>query len=78
LFSGDENKLQLLDLGAMESLIRLINHEEKTVKRYACMAFGVMAGHCKYNKATILKCILFLTLLIYFARYQVDDYAMYI
>ncbi|CAK8674644.1 armadillo repeat-containing protein 3-like isoform X2 [Clavelina lepadiformis] len=41
----DDNKSILLELGVMEQLIKLINHEEKTVKRYACMAFGVMAGH---------------------------------
>nr|XP_018668997.1 armadillo repeat-containing protein 3 isoform X4 [Ciona intestinalis] len=46
----EENKLMLLELGAMESLIRLINHEEKMVKRYACMAFGVMAGHADVRR----------------------------
>uniref|UniRef100_H2YZ60 ARMC5-like ARM-repeats domain-containing protein n=1 Tax=Ciona savignyi TaxID=51511 RepID=H2YZ60_CIOSA len=46
----DENKLMLLELGAMESLTRLINHEERMVKRYACMAFGVMAGHADVRR----------------------------
>lgn len=44
---GDDNKSQLLELGAVEALTRLINHEDKLVKRYACMAFGVMAAHSK-------------------------------
>lgn len=42
---GDENKLQLLEMGAMEAIANLITHEDKIVKRYAVMAYGVSAGN---------------------------------
>lgn len=43
--SGDENKATLLHLGVLEGLVPLIGHEDKYVKRYACMAFGIMSSH---------------------------------
>ena len=48
LFSGDENRRTLLDLGAVDSLLRLIQHEDRVVHRNACMALGSMAGHSMY------------------------------
>uniref|UniRef100_A0AAR2KFX2 Armadillo repeat containing 3 n=1 Tax=Pygocentrus nattereri TaxID=42514 RepID=A0AAR2KFX2_PYGNA len=42
---GDENRSSLLGLGAMEPLTRLISHEDKTVRRNAFMAVGVMASN---------------------------------
>ncbi|XP_077124472.1 armadillo repeat-containing protein 3 isoform X2 [Ranitomeya variabilis] len=42
---GDENKLTLLGLGAMESLSKLISHEDKIVRRNATMVCGIMAAH---------------------------------
>ncbi|XP_072269511.1 armadillo repeat-containing protein 3-like [Pyxicephalus adspersus] len=42
---GDENKLTLLGLGAVESLSKLISHEDKTVRRNAVMVCGIMAAH---------------------------------
>lgn len=41
----DENKLMLLELGAIDPIINLINHEDRVVRRYAVMSFGVLAGH---------------------------------
>uniref|UniRef100_W5LNM7 Armadillo repeat containing 3 n=1 Tax=Astyanax mexicanus TaxID=7994 RepID=W5LNM7_ASTMX len=42
---GDENRNSLLALGAVEPLTRLISHEDKTVRRNAFMAVGVMASN---------------------------------
>ncbi|KTF89578.1 hypothetical protein cypCar_00007862 [Cyprinus carpio] len=42
---GDENKTSLMCLGAVEPLSRLISHEDKTVRRNAVMALGVMASN---------------------------------
>ncbi|XP_066534229.1 armadillo repeat-containing protein 3 isoform X2 [Hoplias malabaricus] len=42
---GDENRSTLLGLGAMEPLTRLISHQDKTVRRNALMALGVMASN---------------------------------
>ncbi|KAM4028842.1 armadillo repeat-containing protein 3 isoform 2-T2 [Anomaloglossus baeobatrachus] len=42
---GDENKITLLGLGAVESLSRLISHEDKIVRRNATMVCGIMAAH---------------------------------
>ncbi|CAJ0925756.1 unnamed protein product, partial [Ranitomeya imitator] len=42
---GDENKITLLGLGAMESLSKLISHEDKIVRRNATMVCGIMAAH---------------------------------
>ncbi|XP_053571673.1 armadillo repeat-containing protein 3 [Bombina bombina] len=47
---GDENKLTLLGLGAVESLSKLISHEDKTVRRNATMVCGIMAGHNDVRK----------------------------
>ncbi|XP_029444566.1 armadillo repeat-containing protein 3 isoform X2 [Rhinatrema bivittatum] len=42
---GDENKVFLLGLGAVEPLTKLISHEDRLVRRNACVACGVMALH---------------------------------
>ena len=43
LYLGDENKGQLLNLGALDYLLKLITHEDKIVKRNAVMAVGSMS-----------------------------------
>uniref|UniRef100_A0A8D3DIV4 Armadillo repeat containing 3 n=1 Tax=Scophthalmus maximus TaxID=52904 RepID=A0A8D3DIV4_SCOMX len=40
---GDENKITLLGLGALEPLCQLITHSNKLVRRNAFMALGIMA-----------------------------------
>ncbi|XP_044032813.1 armadillo repeat-containing protein 3 isoform X1 [Siniperca chuatsi] len=40
---GDDNKVSLLGLGALESLCQLITHNNKLVRRNAFMALGIMA-----------------------------------
>uniref|UniRef100_A0A4W6FP15 Armadillo repeat containing 3 n=1 Tax=Lates calcarifer TaxID=8187 RepID=A0A4W6FP15_LATCA len=40
---GDENKVSLLGLGALEPLCQLISHNNKLVRRNAVMALGIMA-----------------------------------
>ncbi|XP_062841883.1 armadillo repeat-containing protein 3 isoform X2 [Trichomycterus rosablanca] len=47
---GDENRSSLLALGAVEPLTCLISHEDKTVRRYAVMALGVMASNNDVKK----------------------------
>jgi len=47
--TGDENKKQLLDLGAVEHLLGLMQSEDRIVRRNACMAVGVMTAHRKYR-----------------------------
>ncbi|KAK7123837.1 hypothetical protein R3I93_022066 [Phoxinus phoxinus] len=47
---GDENKTSLMCLGAIEPLSRLISHEDKTVRRNAVMALGVMASNNEVKK----------------------------
>ncbi|XP_073485866.1 armadillo repeat-containing protein 3 [Aquarana catesbeiana] len=47
---GDENKVTLLGLGAVESLSKLISHEDKTVRRNAVMVCGIMAAHNDVRK----------------------------
>ncbi|KAM4705175.1 armadillo repeat-containing protein 3 [Rhinophrynus dorsalis] len=47
---GDENKLMLLELGAVESLSKLISHEDKIVRRSATMVCGIMASHNDVRK----------------------------
>ncbi|KAI0234081.1 Armadillo repeat-containing protein 3 [Lamellibrachia satsuma] len=42
---SDDNKKMMLDLDAVEPLLKLISHEEKSVRRYAIMALSLMAGH---------------------------------
>ena len=46
-FKGDENKKQLLDLGAMEHVLHLMQSEDKIVRRNSCMVTGVMTAHRK-------------------------------
>ncbi|XP_056290596.1 armadillo repeat-containing protein 3 isoform X2 [Pseudoliparis swirei] len=41
---GDENKVSLLGLGALEPLCQLITHVNKLVRRNAVMALGIMAN----------------------------------
>ncbi len=43
LLLGDENKVSLLGLGALEPLCQLISHSNKLVRRNAFMALGIMA-----------------------------------
>ncbi|KAM3860418.1 armadillo repeat-containing protein 3 [Diretmus argenteus] len=40
---GDESKVALLGLGALEPLCQLISHKDKRVRRNAFMALGIMA-----------------------------------
>ncbi|XP_048151119.1 armadillo repeat-containing protein 3 isoform X2 [Corvus hawaiiensis] len=42
---GDENKLTLLGLGALEHLYKLLSHEDPIVRRNAVMVFGIMASN---------------------------------
>ncbi|XP_075602470.1 armadillo repeat-containing protein 3 isoform X1 [Balearica regulorum gibbericeps] len=42
---GDENKVTLLGLGAVEHLYKLISHEDPIVRRNAIMVFGIMASN---------------------------------
>ncbi|GAB0184782.1 armadillo repeat-containing protein 3 [Grus japonensis] len=42
---GDENKVALLGLGAVEHLYKLISHEDPIVRRNAIMVFGIMASN---------------------------------
>lgn len=46
----DENKKQLLDLGAVEALLPLLQSEDRIVRRNACMAVSVMAVHPEVRK----------------------------
>ncbi|XP_061165176.1 armadillo repeat-containing protein 3-like isoform X2 [Saccostrea echinata] len=46
----DENKKQLLDLGAGEALLKLMQSEDRIVRRNACMALGVMTAHPDVRK----------------------------
>ncbi|XP_034303811.2 armadillo repeat-containing protein 3 isoform X4 [Magallana gigas] len=46
----DENKKQLLDLGAGEALLKLMQSEDRIVRRNACMAMGVMTAHPEVRK----------------------------
>lgn len=52
IIAGDENKKQLLDLGAIEALLKLMQSEDRIVRRNACMAMGVMTAHrgCLYRE----------------------------
>ena len=47
----DENRITLLNLGAIDGLLKLVQHEDKIVRRNACMCLGVMAsqGYCQVN-----------------------------
>ncbi|XP_059725760.1 armadillo repeat-containing protein 3 [Haemorhous mexicanus] len=42
---GDENKVTLLGLGALEHLYKLLSHEDLLVRRNAVMVFGIMASN---------------------------------
>lgn len=48
---GEENKVTLLGLGALEPLCQLINHNNKLVRRNAFMALGVMSTHVEVKNA---------------------------
>uniref|UniRef100_UPI00398E7C3A armadillo repeat-containing protein 3 isoform X2 n=1 Tax=Pristiophorus japonicus TaxID=55135 RepID=UPI00398E7C3A len=48
---GDENKMNLLALGAIPRLAKLIPHDDKQIHMYATMAFGVMATHSEVRKS---------------------------
>ncbi|NXD81752.1 ARMC3 protein, partial [Halcyon senegalensis] len=47
---GDENKVTLLSLGAVERLYKLISHEVPIVRRNAIMVFGIMASNSGVKK----------------------------
>jgi len=47
---SSENKLQLLDLGTLEYLTKLISHEEKLIKRAAIMSVGTIASEPSARK----------------------------
>uniref|UniRef100_A0A8C0ARA6 Armadillo repeat containing 3 n=1 Tax=Buteo japonicus TaxID=224669 RepID=A0A8C0ARA6_9AVES len=47
---GDENKMTLLGLGAVEHLYKLISHEDPIVRRNAIMVFGIMASNHDVKK----------------------------
>ncbi|XP_010289086.1 PREDICTED: armadillo repeat-containing protein 3 isoform X2 [Phaethon lepturus] len=47
---GDENKVTLLGLGAVERLYKLISHEDPVVRRSAIMVFGIMASNHDVKK----------------------------
>ncbi|XP_033021059.1 armadillo repeat-containing protein 3 isoform X2 [Lacerta agilis] len=48
---GEENKLTLLDLGALEPLFKLVTHEDPIVRRNATMVVGVMSSHNDVKKS---------------------------
>ncbi|XP_067434318.1 armadillo repeat-containing protein 3 [Thunnus thynnus] len=48
---GDENKVSLLGLGALEPLCQLITHSNKLVRRNAFMALGIMATNSDVKTA---------------------------
>nr|XP_034985503.1 armadillo repeat-containing protein 3 isoform X3 [Zootoca vivipara] len=48
---GEENKLTLLDLGALEPLFKLVTHDDPIVRRNATMVVGVMASHNDVKKS---------------------------
>ncbi|NWY29630.1 ARMC3 protein, partial [Pheucticus melanocephalus] len=47
---GDENKVTLLGLGALEHLYKLLSHEDPLVRRNAVMVFGIMASNNDVRK----------------------------
>lgn len=47
LFLASENKLQVLNFGALEHLVKLISHDDKHVKRNATMCIGSVASESK-------------------------------
>ncbi|XP_013381649.1 armadillo repeat-containing protein 3 isoform X2 [Lingula anatina] len=46
----DENKKVLMDLGAVEKMLKLMQSEDRIVRRNALMAFGVMSAHPDVRK----------------------------
>ena len=55
VMSGEENKATLLELGAVEPLTKLLNHEDKIVRRNATMVFGILASNSKYPLLKLIK-----------------------
>lgn len=49
VMSGEENKVTLLELGAVEPLTKLLTHEDKIVRRNATMIFGILTSNSKYQ-----------------------------
>ncbi|XP_039565679.1 armadillo repeat-containing protein 3 [Passer montanus] len=47
---GDENKVTLLGLGALEHLYKLLSHEDPLVRRNAIMVFGIMSSNNDVKK----------------------------
>ncbi|NXP03458.1 ARMC3 protein, partial [Thinocorus orbignyianus] len=47
---GDENKVTLFGLGAVEHLFKLVSHEDPTVRRNAIMVLGIMASNHDVKK----------------------------
>ncbi|XP_064019015.1 armadillo repeat-containing protein 3 isoform X2 [Pogoniulus pusillus] len=47
---GDENKVTLLGLGAVERLYKLISHEDLTVRRNAVVVLGIMSSNHDVKK----------------------------
>ena len=63
---AEENKKLLLDLGAVEALLPLIQHEERIIRRNACMALGTMTAHRKtYVLEVLCYCLYCLVLNLY-------------
>ncbi|PWA18099.1 hypothetical protein CCH79_00004283 [Gambusia affinis] len=48
---GEENKVVLLGLGALEPLCKLIDHSNKVIRRNALMALGIMATNGEVSDA---------------------------
>ena len=46
---GDENKKLLLDLESVDPLLALIAGEDRTVRRHAMMALGVLCAHRMFS-----------------------------
>ncbi|KAM8804063.1 armadillo repeat-containing protein 3 isoform 1-T1 [Rhynchonycteris naso] len=47
---GEENKVTLLELGAVEPLTKLLTYEDKIVRRNATMIFGILASNNDVKK----------------------------
>ena len=46
---GDENRQELLNLGALEPLLKLVLSEDKVVRRNSTMCLGTMAQNGEWN-----------------------------
>lgn len=46
---GDENRQELLNLGALEPLLKLVLSEDKVVRRNSTMCLGTMAQNGELN-----------------------------